>query len=303
MTCVCCRRRTTASTSGSWDGGEGCERSPAWSTSVWHPLGRADYPLSSLGGSSYTPRTCRVDQVIPRLARRDAVGLHTINLRDGLRADGIDSDIYYGSFEAEVQHEGRMITALGRGGRRRWLLYQASIGSSTYEFFASRREPKIVNYHNITPAHLLDHWDPEVGFAARLGRAQLAGLAEQSRLSVADSVFNESELIEMGFLKTAVVPLLIDAHRKSGQPDPALMASMIRRRETLGGADLLFVGKVSPHKAPHDLVKMLSVLREGWDPKARLHLVGSALGATYEPAFAPSSANWDWTGRCSWPVR
>jgi glycosyltransferase involved in cell wall biosynthesis len=82
-----------------------------------------------------------------------------------------------------------------------------------------------------------------------------------------------------------VVPLLIDMHRKSAQPDQALMASMIQRRETLGGADLLFVGKVSPHKAPHDLVKMLSVLREHWDPQVRLHLVGSALGTTYEPAL------------------
>ena len=39
----------------------------------------------------------RVDQVIPSLASRDAIGVHTLNLRDGLRAAGIDSDIYYGS--------------------------------------------------------------------------------------------------------------------------------------------------------------------------------------------------------------
>ena len=32
----------------------------------------------------------RVDQVIPSLASRDAVGVHTLNLRDGLRAVGID---------------------------------------------------------------------------------------------------------------------------------------------------------------------------------------------------------------------
>ena len=36
----------------------------------------------------------RVDQVIPSLASRDAIGVHTLNLRDGLRAAGIDSDIY-----------------------------------------------------------------------------------------------------------------------------------------------------------------------------------------------------------------
>ena len=45
------------------------------------------------------------------------------------------------------------------------------------------------------------------------------------------------------------------------------------------------MGKVSPHKAPHDLVKMLAVLRRLYDPAARLHLVGSPLGETYEPAL------------------
>jgi glycosyltransferase involved in cell wall biosynthesis len=48
---------------------------------------------------------------------------------------------------------------------------------------------------------------------------------------------------------------------------------------------LLYVGKISPHKAPHDLVKMLEVLRQIYDPTARLHLVGSPLGETYEPAL------------------
>jgi glycosyltransferase involved in cell wall biosynthesis len=47
----------------------------------------------------------------------------------------------------------------------------------------------------------------------------------------------------------------------------------------------LYVGKISPHKAPHDLVKMLDVLRRTYDPAARLHLIGSPLGETYEPAL------------------
>jgi glycosyltransferase involved in cell wall biosynthesis len=74
-------------------------------------------------------------------------------------------------------------------------------------------------------------------------------------------------------------------HQKSDEADPALMADLARRKAATGGADLLFVGKISPHKAPHDLVKMLAVLRRLYDPAARLHLVGSPLGETYEPAL------------------
>jgi glycosyltransferase involved in cell wall biosynthesis len=227
----------------------------------------------------------RVDQVIPSLASRDAIGVHTINLRDGLRAVGIDSDIFYGSFTSDVEHEGRSVIELGRAGRDRWLLYQSSIGSPVYDTFAARDEPKLVNYHNITPASLLRDWEPNVAYEVALGRTQLGRLAAQSRFAVADSAFNESELKALGFDDTAVVPLLIDMHAKSDAPDPALTASLARRREREGGADLLFVGKISPHKAPHDLVKMLDVLRRLYDPAARLHLVGSPLGETYAPVL------------------
>jgi glycosyltransferase involved in cell wall biosynthesis len=227
----------------------------------------------------------RVDQVIPSLASRDAIGVHTLNLRDGLRAVGIDSDVFYGSFTPDVQHEGRPVIELGRSARDRWLLYQASIGSPVYDILAARMEPKLVNYHNITPADLLREWEPAVAYEAALGRSQLARLAPQSRFAVADSAFNESELHALGYQGTAVVPLLIDMQAKSDAPDQDLAASLARRRERDGGADLLYVGKISPHKAPHDLVKMLDVLRRVYDPAARLHLVGSPLGQTYEPAL------------------
>ena len=227
----------------------------------------------------------RVDQVIPSLASRDAVGVHTLNLRDGLRAVGIDSDIYYGSYTKDMQGEGRPVIELGRSARDRWLLYQASIGSPVYDILAARAEPKLVNYHNITPAALLRDWEPAIAYEVALGRTQLGRLAPQSRFAVADSAFNESELQALGYEGTAVVPLLIDMHSKSDEPDPDLARALARRKEREGGADLLYVGKISPHKAPHDLVKMLDVLRRVQDPTARLHLVGSPLGETYEPAL------------------
>ena len=239
-------------------------------------------------GLQRTPVHCcavRVDQVIPSLASRDAIGVHTMNLRDGLRAAGIHSDIYYGSFTPDVAHEGRPVIELGRPGRDRWLLYQASIGSPVYDILSARSEPKLVNYHNITPAGLLREWEPAVAYEASLGRTQLARLAPQSCFAVADSAFNESELVALGYSGTAVVPLLIDMQVKSPSPDPALAAALEARRAREGGADLLYVGKISPHKAPHDLVKMLEVLRVTVDPAARLHLVGSPLGETYEPAL------------------
>src|SRR6185437_4760969 len=116
-------------------------------------------------------------------------------------------------------------------------------------------------------------------------RTQLARLAPQSGLAVADSAYNETELVEAGYTDTAVVPLLIDMTATGADPDPALAARLAAGKA--GGApDFLFVGKVSPHKAPHDLVKMLAVYRRLYHPDARLWLVGSPLGDQYGPALA-----------------
>jgi len=226
----------------------------------------------------------RVDQVVPSLASRDAIGVHTLALTDALREAGYDSDVYYGTCTPDVTELAHPVVELGRATKGRWLLYQSSIGSPVYDIVAARPEPKLVNYHNITPAELLERWEPNVGYEVRLGRAQLERLAPDSRLAVADSAFNETELVAAGYEHTAVVPLLIDMTGTGSPPDPVL-ARRLADAKVAGGADLLFVGKVSPHKAPHDLVKMLAVYRRLYDPRARLHLVGSPLGETYARAL------------------
>jgi glycosyltransferase involved in cell wall biosynthesis len=141
-----------------------------------------------------------------------------------------------------------------------------------------------VNYHNITPAELLDGWAPQVVYEVALGRAQLDRMAPDSRFAIADSAFNETDLLAAGYRGTAVVPLLIEM-TSTGQVPDATIARRLAAAKEGGGADLLYVGKISPHKAPHDLVKMLAVYRRLYDPLARLHLVGSPLGERYGPAL------------------
>jgi glycosyltransferase involved in cell wall biosynthesis len=225
----------------------------------------------------------RVDQVIPSLATRDAIGVHTLAIADALRGAGVSSEIFYGDCATELLKVARPVGSLGRPARDRWLLYQSSIGSPVFDAFATRPEPKLVNYHNITPVDLLQSWEPGVGYELGLGREQLGRLAAQCRLAIADSAFNESELKDAGFAHTAVASLLIDM-TVHAEADTARLRRL-RAAKVDGGPDFLFVGKVSPHKAPHDLVKMLAVYRHLYHPHARLHLVGSPLGRRYGPAL------------------
>jgi len=222
----------------------------------------------------------RIDQVLPSLVARDAIGLHTLEVRELLRSEGFRSDIYYLTCTPDVAREGHPLSEIGAPRGDRWILYQLSIGSPAAEIVLERPEPKIVNYHNITPAELIAPWEPEVAFEVDLGRKQMARLAPVSRLAIADSAFNESELREVGYAQTTVVPLLIDFSARSEDPDPSALARLEARRRH-GGADLLFVGKVSPHKAQHELLKAFALFKQLYDPRARLHLVGSPLGEKY----------------------
>jgi glycosyltransferase involved in cell wall biosynthesis len=227
----------------------------------------------------------RIDQVIPSLASRDAIGGHVVQLRDLLRSRGLQSDIYYGNATPDRLEFGLPVSRLGdRSSSGRVLLYQLSIGSGVADIFRERSERKFVNYHNITPAELLEAWIPAVGEEVRWGRSQLRDLAPVTEFAVADSVFNERELQTAGYQSTATVPLLIDLDSFGGLPDPVL-AARLAELKSHGGADLLFVGKVSPHKGQHDLIKALATYRRLYDPEARLHLVGGAISDEYRTAI------------------
>jgi glycosyltransferase involved in cell wall biosynthesis len=96
-------------------------------------------------------------------------------------------------------------------------------------------------------------------------------------------MFNERELQAAGYRSTTTVPLLLDLDGFAGSPDPTLAARLAGQRAG-GGSELLFVGKVSPHKGQHDLVKALAAYRRLYDPQARLRLVGGAISDEYRAA-------------------
>jgi glycosyltransferase involved in cell wall biosynthesis len=227
----------------------------------------------------------RIDQVIPVLRGQNAVGAHTLNVQTALRTRGIESEIFYE--EADEAHAGRG-KPLGHvfdPVPDRIVLFQAAIGSPAFNAMARIEDRLFLNYHNITPAELIEPWEPEIAaIGLARGRNQLAGLARSCEFALAVSTFNQRELIDLGYRRTAVAPLLIDMS-PSTRADPTLLASLLRAKVDRSPS-LLFVGQRAPHKAPHDLVAMLAVLKELYAPDATLTLVGQAMGSTYPEALA-----------------
>jgi len=227
-----------------------------------------------------------VHQFVPSYTARSAIGTHTRNVTKLLRGMGLTSETYV----EEARGMGAQRTRPYRHYRGRrgteptWLLYQLSTGSAMADFLAGRPEPVVVNYHNVTPAALIEPWEPLVVPELVAGRQQLEALAARSPLGVAVSGYNGAEMDSAGYRATVVVPVLADYDELGASPDAAT-EERLRRAKRGGGADWLFVGRISPNKCQHELVKALAAYRRLYDRRARLWLVGGSSSHAYANAI------------------
>jgi glycosyltransferase involved in cell wall biosynthesis len=226
-----------------------------------------------------------IHQFVPTLAPRDAVGTHYLAVQRALRDAGYESDIYALEAKEEFKRRARPFRSFkGEQARDTWLLYHSSVGTPVGDYVAARPEPLIVDYHNITPPAFFARYEPHVAGMMSLGRRQLLKLGRRAMLGLADSAYNARELEDLGYRATAVVPILLDVTTLDVEPD-ARRLGQLHDAKREGGADLLFVGRIAPNKAQHDLVKMLAAFRRVHDPHARLHLVGGSSSEGYLTAL------------------
>jgi len=230
-----------------------------------------------------------IHQFVPSFAPRDAIGTHTRAVRRLLNEMGIESDIYVRESRDVAKGEVRdyLRYEVPRPGQRTWLLYQLSTGSKMVDWLLARPEPKLVDYHNITPPQFFFPWEAHIGVELDHGRQQIPVLAQGTDLAFCDSAYNESELVEYGYPKTVVAPIFVDYASFDAGCDERLLDSL---QSTKRGADWLFVGRVSPNKCQHDIVKAFAAYRRLHDPHARLTLVGGSSSHAYETAITEYAA-------------
>jgi glycosyltransferase involved in cell wall biosynthesis len=224
-----------------------------------------------------------VHQFLSTFAGRDAIGMHTIRLRALLRDAGFPSDIYALDTHDDVRHDAYDASTYRDrvpAGRDAWILYHFSIGSSLLDFVRTLDAPLALDYHNITEAKYFWRWEPRAAARMLEGRHQLADIAPAVRFALADSRFNEQELVALGCERTAVAPILIDFADYDAAPDPTVLARRRRARQA-GGTDWLAVGRIAPNKCQHDIVLAFAAFRRIHDPLARLTLVGGQSAGEY----------------------
>lgn len=228
-----------------------------------------------------------VFQLVPSYVGQTAIATHTEAVNRVLRGLGLRTHVYVVESRnvstKNVSNYRSFVNA--QKGEPIWLLYQLSIGSPLGDWVAKRPEALIVNYHNVTPERFLAGWESAMLPYLRSGREQLQTLASRSRLGIADSRYNEDELIAAGYRPTTTVPVLVDYEALGATSDPTKEAELAAAKRS-GGANWLFVGRLYPNKAQHHLIRAFAAYRKLYDPRARLYLVGDASSLFYAEALA-----------------
>lgn len=216
---------------------------------------------------SSTSKLKEIHQLLPNLAYGDAISNHALAIRDYLRERGYKSDIYVRHLDEQVAHEANLFNPKSIS-HKAGLIYHHSIGSELTKYAVAHGDSKCLIYHNITPAKFFQPYRPEFAKILEQGRQELKQLATYFPLSVGDSAYNATELVESGFSQPGVLPIIIDPSKWDIPADAELMHKLQD-----GKANLLFVGRLAPNKRQDDLIEAFAHYLT-MDFNARLILVG-----------------------------
>jgi L-malate glycosyltransferase len=210
-----------------------------------------------------------VNQWVPAAHKGDAIGDSARTVRDMLRAAGHEADLFALTIDEALQGDVRPFAdPAARGGHL--TIFHFALPSPMTEAFASLRGTRVLQYHNITPAAFFAPYDPALFRLAALGRSELKTLVGRVDLALGDSEFNRSELEEMGFAPTGVLPIAVNTERLTGAARRPALEQILSD----GLINILFVGRIVPNKKIEDHIRLGEIYKRYTDNYYRFIFVG-----------------------------
>lgn len=220
----------------------------------------------------------RILQLVKSLTYGDAVGNDALALHDIFREFDPDTRIY--AFDVDKRRiEGDVYDEIGSLpdlDEEDIVFYHVATGSALLRNLV-RKLPcrKFLIYHNITPPHFFHGYSALAECATKDAYKDLAAMRGYVEGCLADSGYNRQELMKMGFnMPMAVLPVLVPFGDYLQPPAQELL----RRYQGDGWENILFVGRIVPHKKIEHIIAAFACYRQHYQEKARLFLVGNADG-------------------------
>ena len=210
-----------------------------------------------------------VNQWVPAAHAGDAIGDSARVVRDVLRTWGHDAELYAMSIDEGLEGDVRPWSgSASRQGDVTILHY--AVPSPMTDALRTVPGARVLQYHNVTPAHFFAPFDAAVARIAAIGRRDLATLADRVDLGLGDSDYNRRELDALGFRETGVLPIFVDTDRLTSAP----RVPAIERLLGDGLANILFVGRLAPNKRIEDQIRLAEHYKRYIDSFYRFIFVG-----------------------------
>ena len=153
-----------------------------------------------------------VNQWVPAAHQGDAIGDSARRVRGLLREMGHQSDLYAMTIDDDLR--GDVIPWTDPAAKRGDLtIFHFALVSPMTAAFARLDSGRVLQYHNVTPAHFFAGYDAAIYRLAMLGREDLESLVGHTDRAFGDSEYNRQELADLGFANTGVFPIAVDTGR------------------------------------------------------------------------------------------
>jgi glycosyltransferase involved in cell wall biosynthesis len=153
------------------------------------------------------------------------------------------------------------------------LLHHFSLGSKASRTAYALPDRMALIYHNITPPEYFVGVHRTLARQCFRGRRELRAYADRSDLALGDSEFNRQDLEQLGFTRTAVLPVIPGFSHLEQQPN-GLVADQFDDAWT----NIVFVGRVIANKKIEDLIRFFHAYHTMFNARSRLIIVGAHSG-------------------------
>ena len=213
----------------------------------------------------------RIHQVLATLGYGDAIGHEVLGIQRVLLAAGYESEIFVETADHRLEpltHDYRELVDFSH--RDNLLLHHFSLGSKASRTAYALPDRMALIYHNITPPEYFVGVHRTLARQTFRGRRELQAYATRCDLAMGDSEFNRQDLEALGFLRTAVLPVVPDFSHLDRDPQ-----WLVARDFDDDWTNVLFVGRMIANKKIEDLIRWFHAYHTVFNPRSRLLLVGA----------------------------
>lgn len=216
----------------------------------------------------------KIVQILPVLAYGDAIGNDTLTLDRALKESGYKAEIYAEVIDDRLSKNiARQIDEL-QVEEDDVLIYHLSTCSALNYKVENYNCSRIIMYHNVTPPEFFRNINPQVEKNCEEGLRGARHLADKVDYALADSAFNKSDLIKMGYsCDIDVLPILIAFKDFEKAPNKKVL-----NRYKDDKKNIVFTGRIAPNKKQEDVINAFYFYHRYLNKESRLILVGSYNG-------------------------